>query len=236
MELYTVQSWIKIWCLDTPSAMHCKLTVPNINPIYTGLYHGQVVEWIQIAANKWRRIGEDKSGELSIHVDTKEKQKEDSFAMDRTDKNLDINEGDKFDLECSLDVRKEDPTHHYSLRWVFNNPKSFNGISLLSYSSNSKLQYLTENQQLKDRLRFSRPTSDTFHLAVLNSDTADSGSYQSRVEQYQFDCKGQWKQTAHAQSGSTIVTVRSIAESKLHVQKENRTFNITNHQAAWVHY
>uniref|UniRef100_A0A673I9X7 Ig-like domain-containing protein n=1 Tax=Sinocyclocheilus rhinocerous TaxID=307959 RepID=A0A673I9X7_9TELE len=160
-----------------PSAMNYKLTVPNINPTDTGLYHCQF----------WRRIGEDKSGELSIHVDTKEKQKEDSFAMDRTDKNLDINEGDQFDLECSLDVGKEDPTHHY------------------------------ENQQLKDRLRFSRPTSDTFHLAVLNSDTADSGSYQCRVEQYQLDCKGQWKQTAHAQSGSTIVTVCSIGNTSIYI-------------------
>ncbi|RXN07089.1 immunoglobulin superfamily member 3-like protein [Labeo rohita] len=144
-----------------PSAMHYMLTVPNVNPTDTGLYHCQVAEWIQTAENKWRKIGDKKSGELSVHVNTEEKQKEDSFAMDRTDKHLDIKEGERFELECSLDVGKEDPTHQYSLRWVFNSPESVSGIPLLTYSHNGRLQYLAEKQQLKDRLRFSRPTSES---------------------------------------------------------------------------
>ncbi|XP_016086568.1 immunoglobulin superfamily member 3 [Sinocyclocheilus grahami] len=213
-----------------PSAMHYKLTVPNVNPSDTGLYHCQVVEWIQTAANKWRKIGEEMSGTISVHEDTEERQKNVSFAMDKNGKYLFIKEGEQFDIECSLDVGKEDPTHHYSLRWVFNRPESTSGIPLLSYSYDGRLQYHTENQ---DRLRFSRPTSDTFHLAVLNSDIADSGRYQCRVEQYQLDCEGQWKPMARDQSGSTIVTVHSI-ESKLHVQKDNRTLNITNHQAGFT--
>uniref|UniRef100_A0A671R4W6 Immunoglobulin superfamily member 3-like n=1 Tax=Sinocyclocheilus anshuiensis TaxID=1608454 RepID=A0A671R4W6_9TELE len=56
-----------------PSAMHYKLTVPNVNPTDTGLYHCQVVEWIQTAANKWRKIGEDMSGKISVHEDTEER-------------------------------------------------------------------------------------------------------------------------------------------------------------------
>uniref|UniRef100_A0A673IA02 Ig-like domain-containing protein n=1 Tax=Sinocyclocheilus rhinocerous TaxID=307959 RepID=A0A673IA02_9TELE len=163
-----------------------RLKMPQVQQSDQGKFYCKAIEWIQDPDRSWTQIAY-KTTTLSIHVDTKEKQKEDSFAMDRTDKNLDINEGDQFDLECSLDVGKEDPTHHY------------------------------ENQQLKDRLRFSRPTSDTFHLAVLNSDTADSGSYQCRVEQYQLDCKGQWKQTAHAQSGSTIVTVCSIGNTSIYI-------------------
>lgn len=39
------------------------------------------------------------------------------------------------------------------------------------------------------RLDFCRPTPDTFHLVVLNSDIGDNGSYQCRVK---LDCKGQW--------------------------------------------
>ncbi|KAK7153584.1 hypothetical protein R3I94_007082 [Phoxinus phoxinus] len=213
-----------------PSAMHYKLTVPNINPTDTGLYYCQVVEWIQTAANKWRRIGEDKSGELSVHVDTAESKTTDSFTMDRTEKDLVIKEGEQFELACSVHVEKEDPTRHYTLKWVFTSLESTSWISLLSYSYNGRLQYFTEN---KDRLRFSRPTSRMFNLVVLNSDTADSGVYQCRVEQHQLDCEGQWKQVAQAQSGSTKVTVRSI-ESKLHVKKENRMLNITNHQAGFT--
>ncbi len=197
-----------------PRGMHYKLTVPNVNPTDTGLYHCQVVEWIQTAPNKWRRIGEDKSGNISVHVDTEERQKEGSFAMDKKDKDLVIKEREQFDLECSLDVGKEDPTHLYSLRWVFNRPESTSGIALLSYSYNGRLQYHTEYQ---DRLRFSIPTSGTFHLAVLNSDIADSGSYQCRVEQYQFDCEGKWKPMAQDQSGSTMVTVRSIGNTTIYI-------------------
>ncbi|XP_052422278.1 immunoglobulin superfamily member 2 isoform X2 [Carassius gibelio] len=213
-----------------PSAMRYKLTVPNVKPTDTGLYHCQVVEWIQTAANKWRSIGQDISGKISVHVDTEDQQKNVSFTMDKEDNNLDIKEGEKFDLECSLNVEKDDPTHHYSLRWVFNRPGSTSGIPLLSYSHDGRLQYHTEYQ---DRLHFSRPNSDTFHLAVLNSDKADSGSYQCRVEQYQHDCYGQWKQMARAQSGTTTVTVRSI-ESKLRVQKDNQMLNITNHQTSFT--
>uniref|UniRef100_A0A8C1BQK2 Ig-like domain-containing protein n=1 Tax=Cyprinus carpio carpio TaxID=630221 RepID=A0A8C1BQK2_CYPCA len=213
-----------------PSAMHYKLKVPNVNPTDTGLYHCQVVEWIQTAASKWRSIGQDMSGKISVHVDAEERQKNASFAMDKNDKDLYIKEGEQFNLECSLDVEKDDPTHHYSLRWVFNRPESTSGIPLLSYSYDGRLQYHTE---YPNRLRFSRPTSGTFHLAVLNSDKADSGSYQCRVEQYQHDCNGQWKPMARAQSGTTTVTVNSI-ESKLHVQKDNRMLNITNHQAGFT--
>lgn len=195
-----------------PSAMRYKLTVPNINPTDTGLYYCQVAEWIQ-TANNWRRIGEDKSGELSIHVDTADSKKTDNFTMDMTEKNLFIKEGEQFELSCSLDVEKEDPTRHYTLRWVFNTLGSTFGIPLLSYSYNGHLEYFTEN---KDRLRFSRPTSSTFNLVVLNSDTADSGSYECRVEQHQLDCEGQWKVMAQARSGSTNVMVRSIGNTSIY--------------------
>lgn len=197
-----------------PSAMHYKLTVPNINPTDTGLYYCQVAEWIQTAANKWRRIGEDKSGELSVHVDTEESLKQDTFSMDRTDKYLKIKEGEQFELECSLNVEKEDPTHHYTLIWVFNSLESSSGKPLLSYSYNGHIQYDTEK---KDRLRFSRPTSSIFNLVVLNSDADDSGSYQCRVEQYQLDCEGQRKSTGRAQSGSTNVTVYSIGNTSIYI-------------------
>lgn len=196
-----------------PSAMHYKLSVPNINPTDTGLYYCQVAEWIQTAANKWRRIGEDKSGELSVHVDTAESKKTESFTMDRTEKHLNIKEGEQFELACSLDVEKEDPTRHYTLRWVFNSLESTSGTPLLSYSYNGRLQYFAEN---KDRLHFTRPSSSTFNLVVLNSDTADSGSYQCRVEQHKLDCEGKWELTAQAQSGSTNVIVHSTGNTSIY--------------------
>lgn len=196
--------------------MHYKLTVPNINPTDTGLYYCQVAEWIQTAANKWRKIGEDKSGQLSIHVDTEESQKKENFTMDSNDKYLDIKEGKQFELECSLNVEKEDPTRHYSLTWVFNSLESDSGTPLLSYSYNGRLQYFTDKM---DRLRFSRPTSSIFKLVVLNTGTADSGSYQCRVDEHQLDCEGHWKPTAQAQakSGSTVVRVQSIGNTSIYI-------------------
>ncbi|XP_067299173.1 immunoglobulin superfamily member 2-like isoform X1 [Pseudorasbora parva] len=214
-----------------PKAMHYKLTVPNINPTDTGLYYCQVAEWIQTAANKWRRIGEDKSGELSVHLDTEESQKQDNFTMDRTEKSLNIKEGEQFKLNCSMNVKKQDHTLHYTLRWVFNSLESTSGESLLFYSYNGHLEYTGKNKN--DRLRFSRPSSNTFNLVVLNSNAADSGSYQCIVEQHQLDCDGNWKQTAHAQSGLTRITVQSI-ESKLYVKKENKILNVTIHDAGFT--
>ncbi|XP_003199212.4 immunoglobulin superfamily member 2 isoform X1 [Danio rerio] len=216
-----------------PGAKQYMLTVPNTNLADSGLYHCQVVEWIQTAANKWRRIGEDKSGQLSIQVKTEESQKKENFTMDNTDKSITIKHGEKFELECTLSVKTKDPSHHYNLRWIFNSPDSSSGTVLLVYSYNGHLQYGTGNQQLKDRLRFSRPTTNTFHLTVRNAGIADAGSYQCRVEMFQLDCEGRWTQTAQSQSGLTTVTVHSI-ESNLRVQKENQTLNITNLQAGFT--
>ncbi|XP_065149145.1 immunoglobulin superfamily member 2 [Paramisgurnus dabryanus] len=212
-----------------PSANSYKLTVSNINPTDIGVYHCQVVEWIRTTTNNWRKIGEDRSGELSVHVETENKQKDNNFTMDGRDKHLEIKEGDQFELSCSLNLEIEDPTLHYNLRWVFDSLKSTSGIILLTYSYDGRLQYHTENQQ-HNRLRFSKPTPSTFNLVVLNSDTADGGSYQCMVDQYKLDCEGKWKLMTSVKSGSTIVNVRSI-ESKLRVQKQNQWLNITSLQA-----
>ncbi|XP_017325043.1 immunoglobulin superfamily member 2 isoform X2 [Ictalurus punctatus] len=53
---------------DRPSTTRYTLTFPNVDPSDNGQYQCQVVEWIQTAANIWRKVAEDKSGELSINV------------------------------------------------------------------------------------------------------------------------------------------------------------------------
>ncbi|XP_056610571.1 immunoglobulin superfamily member 2 [Triplophysa dalaica] len=210
-----------------PNATHYKLSVPNIRPSDVGLYRCHVVEWIQTAPNHWRRIGEDASGGLSVSIEPEDEEKEIKFTTNTTDRRLDIKEGDSFELTCSLNVLKEDPTLRYTLSWVFNSLKSSSGISLLEYLNDGRLEYHEENKRRKNRFIFSRPSLSAFRLVVLNSDRDDDvGQYYCMIHQYQLNCDGTWKQTTSGKSGVTTITVHNI-ESKLLVQKQNQTLNIT---------
>lgn len=196
-----------------PSPTHYKLSVPNIRPSDVGLYRCHVVEWIQTAPNHWRRIGEDTSGDLSVSLEPEDKEKEITFTMSTTDRRLDIKEGDSFELTCSLNDMKEDPTLRYTLSWVFNSLKSSSGISLMEYLNDGLLEYHEENQRRKNRFIFSRPSLSAFRLVVLNSDRDDDvGQYYCMIHQYQLNCDGTWKQTASVKSGVTTVNVHNIGQ------------------------
>ncbi|XP_047670675.1 immunoglobulin superfamily member 3-like [Tachysurus fulvidraco] len=56
---------------DRPSTTCYTLTVPNVDASDNGQYQCQVIEWLQTAANTWRKVAEDKSGEISVNVPVK---------------------------------------------------------------------------------------------------------------------------------------------------------------------
>lgn len=79
-------------------------------------------------------------------------------------------------LACFLDVGKEDPIHHYSFRIAQNLLMGYLYCHILI------TVVYTQRTNNKHSLDFCRPTPDTFHLVVFNSDIGVSGSYQCRVK------------------------------------------------------
>ncbi|XP_066542856.1 immunoglobulin superfamily member 2 [Hoplias malabaricus] len=213
-----------------PRPMFYSLTVPDVDMFDNGQYQCQVVEWLQTAPNNWRKVAEDKSGELYVHVVSEEKPSTRPFAVENPNKYLDLTEGESFELTCSILVDNLEPTFHYTLTWLriaASNPKT----QLLRYSHDGRLQYQSEDKQLASRLLFSRPTVTTFHLTVFNSLPADSGSYECMVEQYQIS-ESTWERKGMERTAPTIVTVQTI-ESKLQVQKMSRSLNVTDRHAGF---
>uniref|UniRef100_A0A8C2I0Y6 Ig-like domain-containing protein n=1 Tax=Cyprinus carpio TaxID=7962 RepID=A0A8C2I0Y6_CYPCA len=135
-------------------------------------------------------------------------------------------------LKCSVEGIRYDSTLRYSLTWMFNQYQS-SSVALLTYSHDGRLKYNSFDSELEGRLHFSTPEVGVFHLTIHRSIQEDRGRYYCQVQQYQLDCKGQWSPMASDKSGFTNVTVQLI-ESKLHVQKDNRMLNITNHQTAFT--
>ncbi|MCI4378268.1 hypothetical protein PGIGA_G00213980 [Pangasianodon gigas] len=218
---------------DRPSTTHYTLTVPNVDPSDNGQYQCQVVEWLQTATNTWRKVAEDKSGELSISVEVKIKSSEDTFTLETRATHQNATEGEQLDISCSINFDKMDPTFQYTLTWFVERQGSSASTFLLSHTYNGYLQYQSENKQLNGRLLFSRPKAKIFSLTILNLDPSDSGNYQCRVEQYQFDCEGKWKKRGSPQLVSTMVNVHEI-ESNLKVRKVSRFLNVSDIQTGFV--
>ncbi|XP_036418037.1 immunoglobulin superfamily member 3 [Colossoma macropomum] len=210
-----------------PLATLYRLTLPDVEPSDNGRYQCQVVEWLQ--TDTWREVAKDKSGELFVHVESEKKPSTGTFVLEKPNSHLNLTEGERFVLNCSILVDKADPTFHYTVTWLL--VKQETRTSLLKHSKDGRLQYQSEDQQLNSRLQSSRSTVTNFHLTVFNSLPTDSGTYQCMVEQHQLGCGGTWESKGPAQFISTSVTVRSI-ESKLQVRKESHSLNLTAHHAA----
>lgn len=197
---------------NRPSTSHYTLTVPNVDHSDNGQYQCQVVEWLQIAANNWRKVGEDKSGELLINVEDKSKSSVDTFTLETAVTYQNATEGENLDISYSINFNKADSTFSYTLIWYVAKQGSTTNSLLLSHSYNGQLQYHLKDQHLTSRLQLSRPTAKTFHLTIRNLDPSDSGNYQCRVEQHQLDCEGNWKKIGSPQLVSTSVNVHKIGK------------------------
>ncbi|KAI4898119.1 hypothetical protein NFI96_015370 [Prochilodus magdalenae] len=216
----------KAYIYNHPKTTLYRLTVPDVGTSDSGQYQCQVVEWLQTATSSWRKVAEDKSGELIVHVESKEKPSTETFALKEPKKNLRTNIGEQFVLDCSILVDKVDPSFHYTVTWMLRTQNNRN--VLFGHSYDGRVQYQSEDQQLNSRLQFSRPTVTDFQLTVFNSQPADSGTYECMVEQYRLGCEGTWKSIGSRQLISTEVTVHDI-ERKLQVNKESRSLNLTGH-------
>ncbi|XP_072542109.1 immunoglobulin superfamily member 2 [Salminus brasiliensis] len=214
-----------------PATTLYKLTVPDVDSFDNGQYHCQVVEWL--LTNEWRNIAKDKSGELSVYVESEEKQSTDILVLENPTSELNLTEGQQFDLSCSIHVNKVDPSMHYTLTWLVEKPNSNARTVLMKHTYDGHLQYAFTDQQLRSRLQFSRSSATTFQLTVFNSIPADNGSYQCMVEQFQLECEGKWKRKGTAESKPTMVAVQNI-ESKLQLLKVHRSHNVTNRHAGFT--
>lgn len=200
---------------NRPSTSHYTLTVHNVDHSDNGQYQCQVVEWLEIATNTWRKVAEDKSGELLINVEDKSELSVDTFTLETAVTHQNATEGEDLDISYSINLSKMDSTSSYTLSWYVAKKGSSTNSLLLSHSYDGQLQYHLKDQHLTSRLQFYRPTAKTFHLTIRNLDPSDSGNYQCRVEQHQLDCKGNWKKIGSPQMVSTMVNVYKIGKELL---------------------
>ncbi|KAG9271377.1 immunoglobulin superfamily member 3-like [Astyanax mexicanus] len=227
---FSKENSIRYLIYDRPHTTLYRLTVPDVDPFDDGQYQCEVVEWLQ--TNEWRKMGEDKSGIVSVHVESEEKQSADTLALENPNTHLNPIEGQQFDLYCTIHVNKVDPTMGYTLTWMVAKSNSNKWDVFLTHSYDGHLQYHFTDQQLKSRLQISKSPEKTFHLTVFNSSPDDSGRYQCRVEQFQL-LEGKWERKGTAESNSTMVTVNNI-ESKLQVKKVQESLNITDLHAGFT--
>ncbi|XP_030643446.1 immunoglobulin superfamily member 3-like [Chanos chanos] len=193
-----------------------ELTIQQTSSGDNGQYQCVAEEWLQDTHGDWFSLPE-KSTTVTLTVS----EEASDFTMNKTGMQRSIVEGERVDLLCSLSSGGDDNTRRYSLTWYFED------TPLLRYSHDGTLEYSKENQDRRDRLRFSRPSPSSFELFIMNAMQSDSGRYYCKAEQYLFDCKDKWELKASDQSGYTYVTVQLLG-SKLHLQKKNSSHNITD--------
>ncbi|XP_016086570.1 immunoglobulin superfamily member 3-like [Sinocyclocheilus grahami] len=78
------------------------------------------------------------------------------------------------------------------------------------------------------QLSIQQPSDTHFILMVPRASKQQEGQYQCQVDAYQKDVQKALK------NSNPLAVIVHKPEIKLHVQKENRTFNITNHQTAFT--
>ncbi|KAL2081060.1 hypothetical protein ACEWY4_022913 [Coilia grayii] len=205
---------------DRPTATHFSLTFPTTGPSDWGSYSCQVTEWLQMPGDRWRKLAEDKSGELTVTIQTKGKS---TFSMSNATKKVEVKEGQRLDLDCSVASEGSNPSSSsYTITWLFQRRDSEAYVALLTQDHNGRLTLPGSD----NRLRLSRPARNTFGLVILNAVPEDSGAYTCKVELHQYDCSSQWKAVAFGESGLITVNVHGL-EANLHVKKDDHHLNVT---------
>uniref|UniRef100_A0A673GS83 Prostaglandin F2 receptor negative regulator-like n=1 Tax=Sinocyclocheilus rhinocerous TaxID=307959 RepID=A0A673GS83_9TELE len=86
--------------------------------------------------------------------------------------------------------------------------------------------------EMDQRIRMEIRQKQDFQLTIHQVRTSDSGQYHCEVEEWLQDPLGDWYSLKKMSVSKELVVKEK--ESKLHVQKDNRTLNITNHQAGFT--
>ncbi|XP_016318390.1 immunoglobulin superfamily member 2-like [Sinocyclocheilus anshuiensis] len=129
-------------------------------------------------------------------------------------------------LECSV-TRTTTDTSRFTITWMVGSQM------LLTMDLDAVVKFgLAAGLEMDQRIRMEIRQKQDFQLIIQQVRTSDSGQYHCEVEEWLQDPLGDWY-SLQKMSVSTELVVKE-KEIKLHVQKENRTFNITNHQTAFT--
>ncbi|XP_062390758.1 immunoglobulin superfamily member 3-like [Sardina pilchardus] len=215
--------------LKRPTPMQFDLKYLSVGPSEVGIYSCHVTEWLLMPDKSWRKLAENRSGELNVNIQTEVKS---DFSLNKTSRNREVTEGQRLDLECSVQTEGSDPSSSiYTVTWLFQRLGSDGSVALLTQMFNGHLKV---HEGYQDRLRFSHPTKDTFGLSILTAVPSDSGAYHCKVEVRQHACggDGQWKTVASDQSGVITVSVGEL-EGNLLLDKRDRLLNVTDLRAGF---
>uniref|UniRef100_A0A8C1IQL3 Ig-like domain-containing protein n=1 Tax=Cyprinus carpio TaxID=7962 RepID=A0A8C1IQL3_CYPCA len=129
-------------------------------------------------------------------------------------------------LECSV-TRTTTNTSRFTVTWMFGSQM------LLTMDLDAVVKFgPAAGLEMDQRIRTEIRQKQSFQLTIHQVRTSDSGQYHCEVEEWLQDPLGDWYSLKNM-SVSTEMVVKE-KESKLHVQKDNRMLNITNHQAGFT--
>ncbi|KAK2905332.1 hypothetical protein Q8A67_007131 [Cirrhinus molitorella] len=135
-----------------------------------------------------------------------------------------VNTDAKF--ECSV-MRTTTNTSRFTITWMIESQM------LLAMNLDAVIKFgPAAGLEMDKRIQMEIRQKQTFQLTIHQVRTSDSGRYHCEVEEWLQDPLGDWYSLKNM-SVSTELVVKE-EEIKLHVQKENRMFNITNHQAEFT--
>ncbi|XP_016396653.1 immunoglobulin superfamily member 2-like [Sinocyclocheilus rhinocerous] len=129
-------------------------------------------------------------------------------------------------LECSV-TRTTTDTSRFTITWMFGSQM------LLTMDLDAVVKFgPAAGLEMDQRIRMEIRQKQDFQLTIHQVRTSDSGQYHCEVEEWLQDPLGDWYSLKKMSVSKELVVKEK--EIKLHVQKENRTFNITNHQTAFT--
>ncbi|KAI2647555.1 Immunoglobulin superfamily member 2 [Labeo rohita] len=129
-------------------------------------------------------------------------------------------------IDCSVTTTTTN-TSRFTIRWMIGSQM------LLTMDLDAVVKFgPAASLEMDQRIRMEIRQKQTFQLTIHQVRTSDSGQYHCEVEEWLQDPLGDWY-SLKKMSVSTQLVVKE-KEIKLHVQKENRTFNITDHQTEFT--
>ncbi|XP_077096120.1 immunoglobulin superfamily member 2 isoform X2 [Siphateles boraxobius] len=200
-----------------PSATHLLLIVPQASKQQEGQYHCQVDAY----QNNVQKATKN-SNLLAVTVQKPVSRMSLSKLKSRLETT--VNTDAKF--ECSVLTTTTD-TSRFTITWMIGSQM------LLTMDLDAVVKFgPAAGLEMDQRIHMEVRQKQTFQLTVHQVRTSDSGQYRCEVEEWLQDPLGDWY-SLKKMSGSTELVVKE-KESKLHVKKENRMLNITDHQAGFT--
>ncbi|XP_077096165.1 immunoglobulin superfamily member 2-like isoform X1 [Siphateles boraxobius] len=200
-----------------PSATHLLLIVPQASKQQEGQYHCQVDAYQKNVQKAMKN-----SNPLAVTV----KKPVSRMSLSKLKSRLETTVNTDAKIECSVLTTTTD-TSRFTITWMIGSQM------LLTMDLDAVVKFgPAAGLEMDQRIRMEVRQKQTFQLTVHQVRTSDSGQYRCEVEEWLQDPLGDWY-SLRKMSGSTELVVKE-KESKLHVKKENRMLNITDHQAGFT--